>query len=123
MRPPHATGVVEMGERAFDPLAALSHQSTPACPANASTIAIDGSLCLRLVRPVTSPAIRLGDVGANAHGVKVHHRLIAVIPLVSDDLFQLLRLVDIRLRVCDLLRRSRRGVADGRGVAFIGTLY
>src|SRR5688572_9059404 len=108
MRPPHATGVVEMRERTFDPLATLAHQSASAWPAQAPTITIDGRLRLRLLRPVASPPVRLGDVGPDADGLEVHHRLIAVIPLVPDDRFQRLRLVDIRLRVFDLLRGRRR---------------
>ena len=74
---PHATGVVEMRERAFDPLAALPHQLAPAWTAHASTIAIDGPLRVRRFGPVASPSVPLGDVGPDAHGLEVHHRLIA----------------------------------------------
>jgi len=89
MRPPHAPGVVERGEGAFDSLAALPHQAAPAAPAQAPTIAIDGRLGRRVLRPAVSPTVGLGDVGPNANRVEVHHRLIAVIALVADDLFEL----------------------------------
>src|SRR5207244_3651558 len=114
---PHAAGVVEVRERAFDALAALPHQAPSAWPAHASTIAIDGRLRVWFFRPVASAAVRLGDVRPDADRLEVHHRLIAVIALVADDLFQRLRLVDIRLCVLDLLRRSGRGLADSGRVA------
>ena len=55
-------------------------------------------------------------------GVEVHHRLIAVIALVRDDLFQRLRLVDVGLRVFDLLGRGRRRFDDRRRVALVSAL-
>src|SRR6202045_1928900 len=109
MRPPHATGVVEMRERAFDSLAALPHQSPPAWPAHAPTIAINGRLRLWLFRPVASPSVRLGDVGPDADSLEVHHRLIAVVPLVADDLFQWLRLPAPPPPVLDPLSPRGRG--------------
>src|SRR5436309_189294 len=112
MRPPHATGVVEMREGAFDPLAALPHQAAPAWPAQAPTIAIDGRPRVRFFRPMASPSVRLGNVGADADGLEVDHRLIAVISLVADDLFKGLRLVDVRLRIFNLVRSRRRSLAE-----------
>ena len=99
MRPPQAPGVVEMGEGAFDSLAGLPLQ---AAPAHAPTI--DGRLGRRVLRPAASPTVALGDAGPNAHRAEVHHRLIAVIALIADDLFERLRFIDIGLRVFNLPR-------------------
>src|SRR5437762_1547709 len=77
MRAPHATRVVEMRERTLDPLAPLSHQSASTWPADPPTIAIDGRLGVWLLRPVPSSSVWFGDVGPNADGLEVHHRLIA----------------------------------------------
>lgn len=66
MRPPHAPGVVERGEGAFDSLAALPHQAGPAAPAHAPTIAIDGRLGRRVLRPAASPTVGLGVDGGRS---------------------------------------------------------
>jgi hypothetical protein len=107
MRAAHAAGVVEMREGALDLLAALAHQSPSAWAANPPAIGIHRRLGGRLLRPVASPPIGFRHIGANAHGVEVHHRLIAVITLVRDDLVQRLRVLDVGLRVFDLLGRGR----------------
>src|ERR1700675_3104908 len=79
MRAAHAPGVIEMRERAFDPLAALAHQTPAAWSSNPATIAIDRCLGLGRLRPIASSPIRLRNVGPDAHGVEVDHRLIAVV--------------------------------------------
>ena len=105
MRAAHAARVVEMREGAFDPLAALTHQAPSAsAPRIRRRLPIHRRLGLGRLRPVASSAIGLRDVGPDAHGVEVDHRLIAVIALVGDDLFQRLRLVDVGLRA---LRSAR----------------
>src|SRR5262245_64845323 len=112
MRAPHATRVVEMRERTLDPLAPLSHQSASTRSADPPTIAIDGRLGFGLLRPIASSAIWFGDVGPNADGLEVHHRLITVIPLVADDLLKGLRLFDVGLRLFDLFGRGNRRFDD-----------
>ena len=93
VRPTHAARVIEMGEGAFDLLAPLTHQAPAASGANPATISDTPRLGLGRLRPIASSAIGLRDVGPDAHGVEVDHRLIAVIALVRNDLFQRLRLV------------------------------
>src|SRR5712692_1802990 len=106
MRAAHAAGVVDMGERAFNPLAPSTHQAATAGTTNPPTIAVHGRLGLRLLGPIAATPVRLRDVRPNAHGLEVDHALITVIPLVGDDLFEGLRLLDLRLRVFNLLGRG-----------------
>jgi hypothetical protein len=40
-----------------------------------------------------------------------------LIPLVSDDFFQRLRFIDLRVRVFDLVGRGRQRFLDRRGIA------
>ena len=103
VRPTHPSGVIETRERALDHLPASPHPPTCRCATSSPAIAIYRRLSRRLLRPVVSTAIRLGHIGAHAYGVEVRHRLIAVIPLVRDELFQRLRLLDVGLRRFDLL--------------------
>ena len=77
-----------MGEGALDVLAAAPHEPLAARAAHASAIVVDGALRLRHLRPVASAALRLGDVGPDRDGGEVDHRLVAVIPLIGDDLGQ-----------------------------------
>ena len=88
MRAPHAARVIEVREGAFDPFAALAHQAASAGPADPSPIAIDRRLGLGRLRPIAATAVWFRDVRADADRVEIHHRLIAVVPLVGDDLFQ-----------------------------------
>src|ERR1035441_9613301 len=98
----HPTGVVEMREGAFDPLAPLTHQATAARTTNPATIGVHRGLGLGLLRPIAATAVRLRDVRPDAYGLQVDHRLIAVIALVGDDLFQRLGCLHLGLRVFDL---------------------
>src|ERR1017187_7430763 len=84
----HPTGVVEMREGAFDPLAPLTHQAPAARSTNPATIGIHRALGLGLLGPIAPTAVRLCDVRPDAYGVQVNHRLIAVIALIGDYLFQ-----------------------------------
>src|SRR4029434_8503483 len=102
MRAPHATCVVKMRKRTLDPFATLSHQSASTGPANPPTIAIHRRLGCWLLGPVATAASGLCDVGANADGFEVHHRLITVIPLVADDVLKRLWLIDVCLCLLDL---------------------
>jgi hypothetical protein len=123
VRAAHGAGVIHVSEGAFDSLAATAHQSAAPSAAYSSAIAIHRRLRLRLLRPVPLPAIWLCDVRPDAHGVEVHHRLIAVIPLVANDLFQFLRVLDVGLRFFDLLGRGNRGFDDRCRVALVGALH
>ena len=67
-------------------------------------------------------AVEVLVIGPDTHGVQVDQGLIAVIPLITDDLFQRLPIVNVGLRVFDLLGRGDGGLDDRRGVADIGTL-
>src|SRR5712692_4383192 len=70
MRAPHAARVVDMRERAFDQFAASPHQAPSTSSTNPAAIAIHRRLGLGLLRPIASPAVRLGDVGPEAHGLE-----------------------------------------------------
>ena len=122
MGAPHPARVVEMRKRAFDPFAALAHQAAAASSPHPATIARHRRPGLGILRPITSPPVRLGHVGPDTPGVQVDQGLIAVIPLITDDLFQRLPIVNVGLRVFDLLGRGDGGLDDRRGVADIGPL-
>src|SRR5206468_3060298 len=98
MRAAHPARLVQMRKGAFDPFAALAHQTASASTANSSSIPIHRRLSLWCVRPGAAAAVRLRDVGANAERVEFDHDAITVIPLVGDDLFQRLRSIDLSLR-------------------------
>ena len=103
----HPARVIDMREGAFDRLATSTHQAPAAGSTNPATIAIHGCLRFRMLRPVASTSVGLRDM-TGCHGVEVHHRLIAVIALVRNDLFQRLGRLDVGLRVFGLIRRGRR---------------
>src|SRR5712691_5329261 len=65
MRATHAPRVVDMRKRAFDQLAAATHQATSTSSLNPATIAIHRRLGLGLLRPVALPPVRLRNVGAD----------------------------------------------------------
>ena len=71
MGAPHPARVVEMRKRAFDPFAALAHQAAAASSPHPATIAIHRRPGLGILRPITSPPVRLGHVGPDTHGVQV----------------------------------------------------
>src|SRR5580658_3911774 len=88
MRAAHSTGVIEMREGAFDPLAPLTHQAPAARATNPPPIGIHRDLGLRLLRPIAATTVWLRDVSPEAYGLQLDHNLIAVIALVRDDLCQ-----------------------------------
>ena len=71
--------------------------------------------------PAPGPRVTNQLGHTDTHG-EVDQGLIAVIPLITDDLFQRLPIVNVGLRVFDLLGRDDGGLDDRRGVADIGTL-
>src|ERR1700735_3557237 len=87
MRAAHPTGVVEMCEGAFDPLAPLTHQAPAARATNPPPIGIHRALGGGLLGPIAATTVRLPPVRPKVYGRQVDHRLIAVIALVGDDLF------------------------------------
>src|ERR1019366_5324862 len=68
MRAAHPTGVVEMREGAFEPLAPLTHQAPAARTTNPATIVIHRGLGLGLLGPIAPTAVRLRDVRPDAYG-------------------------------------------------------
>ena len=84
----HPAGLVEMREGPLQALPTQPQQAQAPCAANASSIAIDRGARLGLVLPVPSAPIGFRDVAADADGFEIDERLIAVIPLVADDLLQ-----------------------------------
>ena len=119
MGAPHPARVVEMRKRAFDPFAALAHQAAAASPPHPATIAITGAdprdPSTNHVAPCPGRTRRTGYPRRPGRSGD------AVIPLITDDLFQRLPIV-VGLRVFDLLVRGDGGLDDRRGVADIGTL-
>ena len=67
MGAPHPARVVEMRKRAFDPFAALAHQAAAASSPHPATVAIHRRLGLGILRPITSPPVRLGHVGPDVN--------------------------------------------------------
>ena len=86
MHAAHPAGLVEMRVGPFQQLAPLPQQPFPACASDPSAVGIHGVPRRRLALPVPPAAVRLRDVAAHADGRKPDHRLVAVIPLVSDNL-------------------------------------
>ena len=115
----HATGLVEMREGSFQALAAESEQALAACATTTSTIAIDRVVRRRVLRPVPSSPIGLGDVAAHAHRFEIDERLIAVIALVTDDL---LDAVAIGPHGLDPLGCVNQRLDARRGVSLVGVL-
>ena len=62
MHTPHRAGFEEMGERAFQPFAALAQQALPAGATNAPAVAIDRGAGRGLAAPVPAAAIGFRDV-------------------------------------------------------------
>src|ERR1019366_7542038 len=89
---------------------------------NPATIGVHRGLGLGLLRPIAATAVRLHDVRPDAYGLQVDHRLIAVIALVGDDLFQRLGCLHLGLRVFDLIRGGDGRFDDRRRIALVGAL-
>src|SRR5271155_3927905 len=79
MRAAHPTGVVEMCEGAFDPLASLTHQAPAARATNPPPIGIHQGPGGGLLCPIAATTVRLRQVGPEAYGRQLDHNLIAVI--------------------------------------------
>src|ERR1019366_7105477 len=100
----------------------LTHQATAARSTNPATIGIHRGLGLGLLGPIAPTAVRRRDVRPDAYGVQVDHRLIAVIALVGDDLFQRLGGLQLGLRVFDLIRSGDGRFNDRRRITLVGAL-
>lgn len=66
--PAEPASVIDVRKRPLDVLPASPHPRLPAPAAHATAIAIDQSLGLGRLGPAPSPAIGLGEVGAEAEG-------------------------------------------------------
>jgi len=126
MRVSHAAGIVDMRKRSFHQFRPRPQQGLAALPAFAPSVRVDGRLCVGRLGPITSTTVRLRDVRPEADGLRVDQRLVAVIPLVGDDLFERLRILDVRLGatangLCPrtstrpTTRRCRRGARTAAG--------
>ena len=120
----HPAGFVEVSERAFKSLTAEPQQTLAARATDASTIAVHGVAGVGVLLPFASSAIGFGDIAADADGLEIYKRLIAVVALVGDDL------LDHRHRVIghggdclELLSRFGQRLLDGRRVALVGALH
>ena len=116
--------VIEVGERAFDPLAALTHQAPAAASRESGDdCAYTGAWASGAFDQVAAPAIRLRDVGPDADGLEIDHRLITVIPLVGDDLFQRLRRPSTPTCAASTCSAAaNRRLDDRRRIALVGAL-
>ena len=86
VRPSHAAGVVQMHVRPFEVLAPSPQQGHAPCTADASAIRIDRIAGDGVLRPVASATIRFRDVAPQVEGRQIREHLIAVVPVVRDDL-------------------------------------
>ena len=109
-----------MGEGAFQALPPKSQQAKAARPADAPPIAIHRVARDQVLLPIPSSTIRFGDVAAHAHSFEIHKRLIAVIALVADDLFDA---VAVGPHGLDLFGRFNQGLATGRRVSLVVVLH
>ncbi|HJU42828.1 MAG TPA: hypothetical protein VJ691_08430, partial [Vicinamibacterales bacterium] len=116
----HPASLIEMGKGAFQALAAQAQQPQSAWAADASTIAVHGVAGGRILLPVPPSTIRFGDVTADAHRLEIDQRLVAVIALVADDVFDALFVWPHGL---DLLGGLNQRLDAGRRVALVGILH
>jgi hypothetical protein len=116
----HPAGFVEMREGPSQAFAAGPQQTQASRPADAATIPIDRRPRLGLFLPVAAPAIGFGDVAPYADGFEIDERLIAVIPLVADDLLQA---VALGQHGFDLLGRGNQRLYARLRVSVIGVVH
>ena len=86
MRPAHPAGVIAMRIRSFQSLATAPLQGAPPSAADPPPVGVDCGAGCGLVLPSTPAPVRFGDVGPYVELRQIDERLIAVIPLVGDDL-------------------------------------
>ena len=86
MRPPHAPGLVEMGVGAFEAFAPLALQGSAPCAADAAAIGVHRVSRRGRAPPAPSAALGFGNVRAQVQRRQIHQDLVAVRPLVGDDL-------------------------------------
>ena len=77
MRAAHAARVVDLRERAFDRSPRRRIRRRPRGPRIRRRLRYTGACAFGSSDQSRRPAVRLRDVRPNAHGVQVHHRLIA----------------------------------------------
>lgn len=81
--------------------------------ADVGAISIHRLACCGILLPLPSPAIRVRDVAADAHGFEIDERLVAVIALVADEFFDDL---PVGPHCFDLLGRLDQCLAAGATV-------
>jgi hypothetical protein len=91
IQPVQSAGIKLMCEVPLDPLSPLPLQTLATIPLNASPVAVDRSLLLRLAEPVPRAAIGLGDVGSHFQLVQTKHDFVAVIALVRHHFLDSIR--------------------------------
>jgi hypothetical protein len=97
VHPSHPSGFVQMGKRSFEEFSPPTEQALAARTANPPAVTIDSVARLGVILPLSAPAIGLRDVAAHAHRFEVHERLVAMVPLVCNDLFRPVAVRDDRL--------------------------
>ena len=86
MHTAHRAGLVEMRKGTFQAFTALAQESLAPGPADAPAVPVDRVTGRGLAAPVPPSAIGFREVGAHADRLQVHQHLIAVIPLVANQL-------------------------------------
>ena len=120
MDAPHPAGFIEMRKRSLQSFASLAKQPFASLSPNAPTVAIDRVASLGVLLPMAPSAIGFRDVTPQAHRFEIHERLIAVIALVPDDLFETIAIGHDHL---NLLGRIDQGLSARGRVALIRVLH
>ena len=120
MDAPHPAGFREMRKRSLQSFASLAKQPFASLSPNAPMVAIDRVASLGGLLPMAPSAIGFRDVTPQAHRFEIHERLLAVIALVPDDLFETIAIGHDQL---NLLGRIDQGLAARGRVARIRVLH
>src|SRR6059036_3119523 len=104
---PHPARFVKMRKRSFQSLASLAEQPFAPLSPNAPPVAIDRVARLGVLLPIAPSTSGFRDVTPDADRFEIHERLITVIALVPDDLFETLAIGHDRL---NLLGRINQGL-------------
>ena len=119
MHPAQAPGFVEMRVGSLKKFAALAQQPQPAGPPNPPPVGIHSVARRGVSSPATPAAVGLRHVAAQPQVRQCDERLVAVVPLVADDLGHA---STRRQYGFDLLRRGNQRLDHRRRVARIGIL-
>src|SRR5674476_1553749 len=104
MRPSHAASVIAVREASFDQFPALAQQLFAFGALHSLAVLVDGLLLPFLTRPMPLPRLLpLGNVGADAGGLRLFQYRTAVVSLVCHHFFDAPQI--------DLRRLRRRGLS------------